>query len=796
MRRALLLFVLAAAWTARADLVKDILHADTNADRACLVETNGGMTPALLDALAAELKTVRRALKPPQLRDLGSFVEQHAREQRAWLPLAKALAAIGTSWFNERQFSQAEPYDREALEIARLAGDDPMIADELQALAIYATRRNEPAEALELLGEASEHTSDPRTVAYIQNAAAVAERTRGNLAGALAELRKARAAFEKLGDAEAVAGVTNNLGNNALQLGDLDEARKWFEEALARADKANNDRIRAYALNNLGIIAQRRNELSRAQSYFERSLAIKERLNDPSGVAGAYVNLGEIARLRGRRVEAFRAYMKSWALAQSIGDRTQGAIVEVDAALLAQQNGDRHLALYLAGRALAAARELPQIAAAAASVRGDALRALGRKKEARAEYAEGIALVEAERRQAGGTEQQRTRFLEDRLNPYLGIVSLLAASEPKEALRHAELAKARVLLDLFQRENDSLAKPATLRAGSAAIEFVVTPARTYVFVVTRDAVRVRGVGIRGDELAREVKSLRERIAQRDLGFDSASATFFARLLGGVWPMLRDVRELIIIPDGALWELPFQALVADDGRYLAEHAALAYAPSLTALAEMRRLTASNGAAPLALLAFGNPPAAGLPEAERQLGAIGRLYPQRRVYTGEAATEQRLRAEIAEARVVHIATHGVLNDQNPLYSYLLFAASGRDDGLLEGREIARLPLRSDLVVLSACDSARGRTRQGEGVIGMAWALFLAGCPSTVVSQWSIDSASAARMMIGFHQRLREGATKSAALQQASLALLKQPKTRHPFYWAGFVVIGDDTPLIAGR
>ncbi|MBV9494725.1 MAG: CHAT domain-containing protein, partial [Acidobacteria bacterium] len=781
-RRLLLLLAFALPLLADESLAKRILRAPTNDERECLLAESGGPTPAFLDDFARELKSVQRDMKPPVLRDAGLFLEKHAREQRALVPLARALAAIGTAWFNERQFSKGEPYDQEALELARLAGDDDIIASELQAIAIYATRRNEPGEAVDLLNEAFAHTKDPRTIAYIHNSLAVAERTRGNLAQALAELRIARSMFAKLGEAEAVAGVTNNLGNNAFVFGDLDEAQSWFEKALELADAANNDRIRSFALNNLGNIAIRRNELTRAQGYYERSLAIKQQTKDPMGVAGAAINLGEIARQRGQRREAMRLYMQAWTLSQSVGDPAQAAVAETDAALLAQENGAPHLALYLADRALATARgNVAPVVVAAATVRGDSLRALGRRKEARAAYAEGIESVEAGRKQSGGSEQQRALFFESRLNPYLGIVSLLAASEPAESLRYAEQAKARVLLDLLQRDVTSDAKPAALRDGSAAIEFVVTPNRTFVFVVTPSSVRVRGVAITAAALTKEVKALRQQIAQRDLGFDAASKKLFARLLGSSWPMWRDRKELIVIPDGALWELPFQALVVDDGRYLAEHASLSYAPSLTALAEMRRLTTSHRSAPLALLAFGNPPAAAglpaLPEAERQLAAIARLYGDaQRVFTGAAATEQRLRAEIVDARIVHIATHGVLNDQNPLYSHLLFAPAGRDDGLLEGREIARLPLRSDLVVLSACDSARGRTRQGEGVIGMAWALFLAGCPSTVVSQWSIDSASAAETMIGFHRRLRIGATKSAALREASLDLLRQPRFRH--------------------
>ena len=120
---------------------------------------------------------------------------------------------------------------------------------------------------------------------------------------------------------------------------------------------------------------------------------------------------------------------------------------------------------------------------------------------------------------------------------------------------------------------------------------------------------------------------------------------------------------------------------------------------------------------------------------------------------------------------------------------------DDGVLEAREIMDMTLTSDLVVLSACETGRGRYGRGEGVVGMAWALFVAGSPAVVVSQWKVDAASTTDLMVAFHgslqTRTRTGATlfrKADALQRASRAVLGDPRYRHPYYWAGFVVIGD--------
>jgi CHAT domain-containing protein len=135
---------------------------------------------------------------------------------------------------------------------------------------------------------------------------------------------------------------------------------------------------------------------------------------------------------------------------------------------------------------------------------------------------------------------------------------------------------------------------------------------------------------------------------------------------------------------------------------------------------------------------------------------------------------------------------------MYSHLVLSQAEQDekeDGLLEAWEMMNLDLHADLVVLSACETARGRIAPGEGVIGMSWALFVAGAPTTVVSQWKVESASTTELMLNFHRNIKAGMqnpnlgmTKAKALQAAAIKLLRSGKYAHPFYWAGFVVVGE--------
>jgi CHAT domain-containing protein len=316
--------------------------------------------------------------------------------------------------------------------------------------------------------------------------------------------------------------------------------------------------------------------------------------------------------------------------------------------------------------------------------------------------------------------------------------------------------------------------------------------------------------ITSDQLSERVNEFRRMLAERDLNYQDAARQLYDLLLKPAEEQLRGRKTLCIVPDRALWELPFQALQPRTGVHLLEDHTLFYAPSLTVLREVTKQP-STATGVKTLLALGNPQLSGqasgvrgddsetrfgpLPEAEKEVKTLARLYgpAKSQIFIGAEAREGVVKTEASKYQVLHFATHGLLDNRNPLFSYLTLAQAAGDkneDGLLEAREIINMDLHAKLAVLSACQTARGRVGAGEGVIGMSWALFVAGVPTTVASQWNVDSASTTSLMIDFHRRLttRPREAKAEALRQAALGLLKSERYRHPFYWAGFVMIGD--------
>ena len=178
--------------------------------------------------------------------------------------------------------------------------------------------------------------------------------------------------------------------------------------------------------------------------------------------------------------------------------------------------------------------------------------------------------------------------------------------------------------------------------------------------------------------------------------------------------------------------------------------------------------------------------GLPGAEGEAMAIAQLLNTKAI-TKEKATETAIKQQLPKAKRVHLATHGLLDDFTGLGvpGAIALTPSHQDDGLLTADEILELNLNADLVVLSACDTGRGRIT-GDGVIGLSRSLISAGTPSVVVSLWSVPDAPTASLMTEFYRNLEESSDKAQALRQAMLTTMKQHP--NPQDWAAFTLIGE--------
>lgn len=311
--------------------------------------------------------------------------------------------------------------------------------------------------------------------------------------------------------------------------------------------------------------------------------------------------------------------------------------------------------------------------------------------------------------------------------------------------------------------------------------------------------------VNAEELRRKVREFHSALAERSPEYVALGRELYRLLIEPVADELRNIRTICIIPDEFLWTLPFQALTTTRGTYFIQEYPLYYAPSLSVLNELslrRRQQSSNES----LVAFGNPvidqklreDLHPIPETKTEVLAVAAAARSqvKRVFVGQRADEKSFKIVAPKYATIHLATHGVLDNRNPLNSYLLLTKSGdetENEGLLQAHEILDMHLDADLAVLSACETGNGRISPGEGVIGMSWAFLMAGARSVVVSQWRVNSGSTSELMKNFYQALAgesdlNGPNKSQALREASLRLLKNRRYRHPFYWAGFVLVSS--------
>jgi len=411
--------------------------------------------------------------------------------------------------------------------------------------------------------------------------------------------------------------------------------------------------------------------------------------------------------------------------------------------------------------------------------------------------------------------------LQKSLGDYRAFETALYAAHPALKTLRGE-AGPRVLEDAAALLSDS---------STAFLEFVVADGYTYLFALTRESKNPAGARSRAPvyvlnayvikagrgEIAGRVKTFREMIAQRDEKIQQTARETYELLFSAAHEQLSGKTTWLIAPDDALWQMPFAALRPAENRYLIEDHAIAYAPSLTAFVEMTRprdITKSTRVSP-SLLALGNPAitkrtadqakllsgldAAASPESANEVKSLERLYTAARskIYLEDQASERLVKQEAGKFDVIHLAAPALLSDANPRYSYIALSQSeenGNDDGLLEVWEILKLNLSADLLVLSSSEGARDRHVTGDALCCLAWSLFIAGCPSSVAGRWPTGSPSTTELMLELHRSLQAASTsrarssKAKDLQRAMLRVLRSVQYQHPFYWAGFSLVGN--------
>lgn len=613
--------------------------------------------------------------------------------------------------------------------------------------------------------------------------------------------------------------VVTNLGSLVgvyKRLGDYDKALTYAQEHLKVARQAHSVVWEAAALSLIASILVNKGDLVQARTYAEEAVKKAEEFGLPRELIYALMgNLYKAEKQWAQAVDAYRQYLTYVEQKFPFEADPQTKLIHLERSWSEVYNDlafcllmlDRHEeALQVLERTKA--RVLTEILRKG---KVDITKAMtDEEREKERELSERIVSLNAELRALRSQKQPDPTRLSELSDELRVARQEYDAFRRSLYLRHPELAVKRgenpplTAAQIFQWLQSVKAQ------NLVVLEYFVHDERTWVFVLQKTGtLKVYPIDITRKELEQRVDALRTAIRKREEGKVGALLEIEKALrrldilVSPIEPLLANAQQICIVPDDVLWEVPFAALKTSKGRYLVELSAVSYAPSITALKTMqearKRTKPANTLLAFAPFAYtgGNEqtvrtvPLRGafgaLPASLREVSALAKLYGIH-PYLRDEAKESRAKAEGRKTRILHFATHALFEPSHGMYSGIVLAEEEGEDGFLEAREIVDLDLQADLAVLSACETARGEIHRGEGLIGLSWAFFVAGCASTVVSQWKVLDESTAELMATFYRNLKAGKNKAEALRQAQLHLLRNRRYSHPFFWSPFILIGD--------
>ncbi|MFI5118786.1 MAG: CHAT domain-containing protein [Thermoanaerobaculia bacterium] len=719
----------------------------------------------------------------------------------------------------------------EALHLAEALKDERLQANAHRGIGSRLLLAGETRRAAEVLTESvrlARAGSHPQVEAWSLQMLGWALWNGGEYEKALEAGERSAEIARQRGDLATEGWAVNLMGLTYATLGDLPRGLDSCRRAVGLSRAAGDRHGEALALSHAGWILYRGDRLESAGETLQAVVKLQRAAKNRWGEALALVGLADVWAALGRSAEATTAYRSALSLARAANVPGVEALALAGLGRLSAVSGDRTGARAFLAEELALRRRLedPGSEAQVELTLAQLDRVEGRLDAARERIELAIGRLEAlnvrfrspdVRVFASASSQPLYDFAVD-------VLMKLNEASPtrgfdRRAFEMAERGRARVLLEDLAGLAVEPGAPhtltlvevqASLPPGVALVSFDADDTRVFVFVVTRGSFLARRLSVAPPALWARLENVLDLVSAGD---GSGSRPLTQRLYADLVAPWREelppgTSRLVIVPDGLLARLPFEVLEPGGGasRPLLEEFEISYAPSSSVLARLRDRRDPPPGTRADLLVVAGPererervsvlyedegfvpeplPFAGV-EARRvaRFGGEGSV-----VLAGREASVTRV-AELASAgfRVLHFATHGLVSQRSPLSSGLALASAPADPraGLLTARDIHLLRIPSDLVVLSACRTARGRILAGEGVQSLARAFLHAGARSVVASLWNVNDEGTASLMESFYRRLARGLGKGDALREARLELARRGAA--PRLWAPFVLIGD--------
>lgn len=629
--------------------------------------------------------------------------------------------------------------------------------------------------------------------------------------------------FERLGDLPRALeyyrrGLSRDPAERSLNLAGL--ARVF--DAMGQPDSAEtaagyHDDVMSDQLDYplLPAILARKGEVDRAIEVASSWAATLNRRGNLQGAARATVALADLLLEVGRLREAVDQALAADALARRVNltDESLLAARVLGLALVRMGKPDSGLGVLRAAAARADRSPAGESVLRIQLARGEALTAMGagRTREALLAYDRAARSVELGM-PLMVRDLDRARYRGRQVAPFTGAIRALLNDQavPGRLDALATWSERRKAAALSFATGVSVGpnpgRPDTnavvrlqhrLEAGELLVDYQVVDQQVAALVVARSRAEVVILPVLADTLSAAIDRLWKPMSVTHAGrldlaraiFDTATAARLHQvLIAPVIDRFGPAERLLLVPDGPLHLLPFDALVLDTGDngpvFLVDRVELIVLPST------RFLSGRSATRPRpqqqSVLAVGHR----APQANEEIQAIAAAWPNVRVQLlggdgGEPAAETLVRRQAGDYAILHFATHAAADDREPEASHLRLLPDAENDGYLHPTEIETLRLPGSIVVLSACETLSGPLYTGEGLMGLARGFLAAGARTVVATRWPVGPAMA-RLMASYHRRLAAGALPSGALREAKLELRLDPATAHPFFWAGLVVL----------
>jgi len=664
--------------------------------------------------------------------------------------LAVTLSDCAGTLLEQGSLGEAAEALRASLAEAERSHNLFVIAGAHNGFADIAMHVNDLAGATEHLNRAVamyEAQGDPSSATIPRRYLASVALAAGNPAEARRLVLENIAFYTSTEEATNVFELQRMLAAIAMREGDFPAAARALGDAEALSRRVGTERWTVQLALDLGILALLRGDLEEA----ERSLVAYLGNVEPSASVLRYTIRLRLAEVFARRGELARAEAEATAAWDEL-DRWRASLDDRELRLLAFQTSPAELKTPLVGRGERDASVARVLAALAADGRVEAAFELAERRRAREL---GDALLQAEALRPGGAAGPVGRARAGAVT-----AAAVAAAIPDDETALLELVVG------------APGDPATL------------------FVARRAGVRGRTLALPRDLPVARFAALLEAGAEPD---ELARTMGQALLDAAVAELGPEVKRLVIVPDGPLHRMPWDALRLADGRRVVERFAVSVAPSAAVMTSLWRGRRADPA-PARLLAFGDPSfdaRDGLPRLEasaREVELVARFAPEAEVRLREAASAAYLRhVDLSGFRILHLATHALVDDGAS--ARIALAPAGGESGLLGPTELAALRLDADLVVLSGCRTGGGAVVEGEGIQGLTAPLLQAGARSVVATSWRIGDAASVAFVESFYQALAGGLPVADALRSAKLDAIRRGAP--PKEWAVFTAVGD--PLV---